>query len=213
MLIVDNLADFSHVAFVHTNTLGGSEAYAYESVQDEAESLDTGLTIKRWHKNSPPPPFHRRVIPESEHGTKLNRLNDIEMHLPGIFLMKTSFDQVAEPPGGIGKRREYRNCQYMTPETWNTTHFFWNYLHNFDLDNASTTASLQDSLLEGFLEDKDFIEEQQRLLEQSPDFVPRGISGDTALTLFRNKWKQHLAEEAAAMGEQDAQQVNVKALI
>ena len=28
MLIADNLADFSHLAFVHTNTLGGSEDYA-----------------------------------------------------------------------------------------------------------------------------------------------------------------------------------------
>jgi len=32
MLIVDNLADFSHLSFVHTNTLGGSEDYAFRKV-------------------------------------------------------------------------------------------------------------------------------------------------------------------------------------
>lgn len=213
MLIADNLADFTHVAFVHTNTLGGSESYAYESVPDEVEPLDTGLAIKRWHKNSGPPPFHKRVIPEAEHSEKFDRLNDIEMHMPGVFLMKTLFDPVAAENSNL-KRREYRNCQYMTPETWNTTHFFWNYLHNFDLDNAATTSSLQDSLLEGFMEDKVYIEEQQRLLEESPDFVPRAIGGDKALTVFRNKWRELLKAEAEARTPADeAQRVNTKALI
>lgn len=220
MLIVDNLADFTHVAFVHTNTLGGSESYAYESVPDEVLPLQTGLAIKRWHKNSPPPPFHKRVIPETEHTAKLDRLNDIEMHLPGIFLMKTSFDPVADPSttssGEDVSRREYRNCQYMTPETWNSTHFFWNYLHNFDLDNKATTQSLEQSLLEGFMEDKVFIEQQQALLEKSPDFVPRGISGDKALTVFRSKWNERLRQEQARANESDEDQeqpVNVRALI
>ena len=213
MLIVDNLADFTHVAFVHTNTLGGSESYAYESVPDEVETLDQGLAIKRWHKNSGPPPFHKRVIPEIEHSAKLDRLNDIEMFLPGVFLMKTLFEPAAasstEP---VGKRREYRNCQYMTPETWNTTHFFWNYLHNFDLDNPTTTESLKDSLLEGFMEDKVFIEEQQKLLEVSPDFVPRGISGDKALTVFRNKWQSALQGEQSNHIE-ETQPINLRRLI
>jgi phenylpropionate dioxygenase-like ring-hydroxylating dioxygenase large terminal subunit len=31
LLIVDNLSDLSHLAFVHTKTLGGSEEYAYDS--------------------------------------------------------------------------------------------------------------------------------------------------------------------------------------
>ena len=196
MLIADNLADFTHVAFVHTNTLGGSESYAYESVPDEVEPLDTGLAIKRWHNNSAPPPFHKRVIPSEEHQESLNRLNDIEMHLPGIFLMKTLFEPAQEASSAI--RREYRNCQYMTPETWNTTHFFWNYLHNFDQTNPATTKSLEDSLLEGFLEDKIFIEEQQKLLERSPGFSPHNIGGDKALTVFRNKWRKQLEQEAGA---------------
>ncbi len=218
MLIVDNLADFTHVAFVHTNTLGGSESYAYESVPDEVDELDTGLAIKRWHKNSAPPPFHQRVIPQAEHDVSLDRLNDIEMHIPGVFLMKTQFAPAA-PEGksdASDPHREYRNCQYMTPETWNTTHFFWNYLHNFDLDNAATTTSLKDSLFEGFMEDKVVIEQQQLLLEQSPDFVPRGIGGDKALTVFRKKWRERLNEEVAdnaSSGEHTSRPVNIRALI
>ena len=44
LLIVDNLSDFSHVAFVHTNTLGGSEAYAYNTIPENIEKLDNGFS-------------------------------------------------------------------------------------------------------------------------------------------------------------------------
>jgi len=197
LLIVDNLADFSHVAFVHTNTLGGSEAYAYSTLPENVERLDDGFSMVRWHRDSAVPPFHAKVIPEEELTSNVDRANIISMHLPGVFLMETLF----APPGWDASKhdrslcREYRNCQFMTPETRNTTHFFWNYLHNFDLDKPDISASLKESLLEGFMEDKVFIEEQQKLLLNSPDFAPLGIGADMAFTHFRTRWKQRLAQE------------------
>ena len=199
LLIVDNLADFTHVAYVHPNTLGGSEEYAVESTEDVAP-LDTGVSITRWHYNSGAPPFHRAVIPQAEHNEPVDRCNDIRLHLPGVFLMETRFNR-AGAPADAADSRQYRNCQFMTPETWNTTHFFWNYLHNFELDNAAVTSSLQDSLLAGFLEDKVFIEEQQKLLERDTSFTPRSLAGDKALMLFRNRFNQALGDERSEAGE------------
>ena len=199
LLIVDNLADFSHVAFVHTNTLGGSEDYAYVTNPD-VEKLDDGIGIKRWHRNSDAPPYHSKVIPESERSMKLDRLNDLTMHIPGIFLMNTTFGPTGWPEDEELRKqcREYRNCQFMTPETRNTTHFFWNYLHNTDLDKPDVSASLKDSLLEGFIEDKVIIEEQQILLEESPEFVPKFIGADEAFAHFRMVWNRLLKAENEA---------------
>ena len=39
LLIVDNLSDFAHLAFVHTKTLGGSEEYAFKSKPTAIERL------------------------------------------------------------------------------------------------------------------------------------------------------------------------------
>lgn len=197
LLIVDNLADFSHVAFVHTNTLGGSEAYAYSTIPENIEKHPDGFSMVRWHRDSDAPPFHAKVIPENELGNKLDRANTIQMRLPGIFLMETLFAPAGwdETKNDRSNCREYRNCQFMTPETRNTTHFFWNYLHNSDKDDPAVTASLKDSLLEGFMEDKVIIEEQQKLLELSPDFRPCAMSADEAFTHFRNKWVQHVKKE------------------
>ena len=83
----------------------------------------------------------------------------------------------------------------MTPETRNTTHFFWNYLHNSDIENDAISASLKDSLMEGFIEDKVIIEEQQLLLAESPDFVPKFIEADEAFSHFRSIWNRLLKEE------------------
>ena len=62
LLIVDNLSDFAHLAFVHTKTLGGSEEYAYVTKPIAVERLERGFRVERWHMNSEPPPFHRKVI-------------------------------------------------------------------------------------------------------------------------------------------------------
>tara|TARA_R110000824_G_scaffold336_5_gene2045 strand:+ start:1574 stop:2689 length:1116 start_codon:yes stop_codon:yes gene_type:complete len=200
LLIVDNLSDFSHVAFVHTTTLGGSEDYAYNTIPENIEKLDDGFSMERWDKGSVAAPFHAKVIPHDEVKNKLDRCNITSMHIPGIFLMETIF----APAGWDAKKndrsscREYRNCQFMTPETRNTTHFFWDYLHGFDLDKPFISESLEKSLLEGFMEDKVFIEEQQKLLEESPDFVPRVLEADEAFIHFRRQWERRLKAENEA---------------
>lgn len=196
LLIVDNLADFSHLAFVHTNTLGGSEDYAF-STEQEVDRLDDGFRFVRWHKESSPPPYHKRVYPEGPE--TLDRRNQVQMHIPGVFFMETTFAPVGWDPdsGDMEGVKQYKNCQYMTPETRNTSHFFWDYLRNYKQDDASISISLRDSLLEGFMEDKIFIEEQQKYLELPQPFQPRGLVADKAFSHFRKVWQKALEREAS----------------
>jgi phenylpropionate dioxygenase-like ring-hydroxylating dioxygenase large terminal subunit len=73
----------------------------------------------------------------------------------------------------------------MTPEARSSTHFFWNYLHDFDIDNPNIALSLRHSLQEGFNEDKDIIEAQQKVFHADPDYQLLAIGADAALTYFR----------------------------
>jgi vanillate O-demethylase monooxygenase subunit len=128
LLIVDNLSDFAHLAFVHTHTLGGSEEYAYKTKPVAIEKLDDGFRVERWHMNADPPPYHCKVIPNRT--DKIDRRNIGRMIVPGIFLLDTMFapaGQGAEKGVQVPGTRQYRNAQFMTPETRSTTHFFWNY--------------------------------------------------------------------------------------
>ena len=189
LLIVDNLSDFSHLAFVHTKTLGGSEEYAYVSKPTVIERMERGFRVERWHLNSDPPPFHKKVIAAAEKTAKVDRRNIATMLIPGIFTMETLFAPAGSgaPEGNTAGAKQYRNCQFMTPETERSTHFFWAYLNNYEGQDSTISISLLDSLIEGFMEDKAIIERQQQTLDEDPAFEKQmlAILADAPLAHFR----------------------------
>ena len=195
-LIVDNLSDFSHLAFVHTHTLGGSEEYAFKTKPQAVERLDDGFRVERWSMNGKPPPFHRKVVPDD---APLDRRNIGRMHVPGIFFLETLLTPAGSgaETGNLAGAKQYRNCQFFTPETRGSTHFFWNYLHDYDLHDPSIALSLYNSMVEGFLEDKFIIEGQQEVLDADPDFQMQAIVADAPLAHFRRVLERLIAAERA----------------
>jgi phenylpropionate dioxygenase-like ring-hydroxylating dioxygenase large terminal subunit len=206
LLIVDNLSDFAHLAFVHTRTLGGSEEYAYKTKPVAVERLPRGFRVERWHMDAPPPPFHDKVLPADLKGRNVDRRNIGHMHIPGIFFLESMFS-----PAGSGSEqgnregtKEYRNCQFMTPETRRTTHFFWTYLNNWEGEDHGISRSLHGSLIEGFLEDKHLIEAQQVVIDSDPTFELQAIASDAALSHFRATLAKLVAQEEAQRATQQA---------
>lgn len=200
LLIVDNLSDFAHLAFVHTKTLGGSEEYAYVTKPVAIERLPRGFRVERWHLDAAPPPFHRKVLPVDEKDRHVDRRNIGHMQIPGIFFLETMFAPAASGPEKVERQgsREYRNCQFMTPETRSSTHFFWTYLNNFEGADTNISRSLHQSLIEGFMEDKHLIEAQQMVLDGDPSFKMLAVAADAALSHFRWTFDKLVAQERAA---------------
>jgi phenylpropionate dioxygenase-like ring-hydroxylating dioxygenase large terminal subunit len=200
LLIVDNLSDFAHLAFVHTKTLGGSEEYAFVTKPVVIERLDRGFRVERWHMGSDAPPFHRKVIPNKD--DKVDRRNVALMQIPGIFYMETMFAPAGQgaEKGNLAGARQYRNCQFMTPETERTTHFFWAYLNDFEGDDANVSRSLHASLVEGFMEDKAIIERQQATLDEDPGFQMLAIMADAPLAHFRRVLTKLIEAEQSGVG-------------
>jgi phenylpropionate dioxygenase-like ring-hydroxylating dioxygenase large terminal subunit len=198
LLIVDNLSDFAHLAFVHPKTLGGSEAYAYQSKPLNIERLDHGFRVTRWHMNSDPPPFHRKVVKNND---KVDRWNVGYMQVPGIFFLESGFAPAGDGAerGHRDRAKQYRNCQFMTPETERTTHFFWSYLHNYQVDNPNVTLSLHGSLVDGFMEDKVIIEAQQKVVDADPDFKMLAVVADAPLAHFRRIMDKLIDQEQTAV--------------
>ncbi|MCZ6831523.1 MAG: aromatic ring-hydroxylating dioxygenase subunit alpha, partial [Gammaproteobacteria bacterium] len=71
-------------------------------------------------------------------------------------------------------------------------------LHNTDIDDPNIALSLRDSMIEGFMEDKVIIEDQQLLLDMNPDFKMHGIQADAALAHFRRTLDKMIARESEA---------------
>jgi len=136
---------------------------------------------------------------------KVDRRNIARMYVPGIFFMETLFSPAGSgaEKGNLAGAKQYRNCQFFTPETARSTHFFWDYLHDYELQDPTIAQSLNKSMVEGFLEDKFIIEGQQEVLDADPAFRMNAIVADAPLAHFRRTLARRIeleqnAQQAAA---------------
>jgi phenylpropionate dioxygenase-like ring-hydroxylating dioxygenase large terminal subunit len=193
LLICDNLLDFSHLPFVHPTTLGGSADYA--AAVPQVERLADGVRITRWALDTEAPPFATAV---RDGLGRVDRWNIYNFTLPAILLMDSGM--AAAGSGAAEGRRvdalEFRGCQALTPETEQSTHYFFAHPHNFAIHDPKVTASIHQSIVKAFDEDRAIITAQQRNLALDPGFkmVPFGM--DSALSQFRWVVNQRLEEEA-----------------
>ena len=195
LLIADNLLDFSHLPYVHPTTLGGVEDYAKNPAK--VDRLERGVRITRWSLGIKPPPFVTRVT-----GWQMNvdRWNIYDFVAPGVLLM----DSGSQPAGtgALDGARDgavqFRSCQALTPETENSTHYFFAFPHDFSIDDPSVTESLHNDVLVAFEEDRQIINGQQRILDLDPDFKMQPLGIDAALSQFRWVMEKLIKQQEAA---------------
>ncbi|MNS52974.1 Toluene-4-sulfonate monooxygenase system iron-sulfur subunit TsaM1 [compost metagenome] len=196
LLIADNLLDFSHLPFVHPTTLGGGEDYA--AVSPKVERLQDGVRITRWTINTEAPAFAAKV---KDWPGRVDRWNIYNFTIPGILVMDSGM-----APTGTGAQEghrvdaaEFRGCQALTPETESSTHYFFAHPHNFAIDRPEVTASIHQSVVTAFDEDRAIITAQQRSLALAPDFKMVPLSIDAALSQFRWVVSRRVEEERQAV--------------
>jgi phenylpropionate dioxygenase-like ring-hydroxylating dioxygenase large terminal subunit len=196
-LILDNLLDFSHLTFVHEKTLGGSKKIA--EIKPKVETTPEGVKLTRWYLDEPNVAPYLDGFATFEgpvdrwHIYKLSTLGN-------VFVMDSGSSPAGSgAPDGIRvpEAMQFVATQIATPEDEKHTHFFWSYAHNFRINDPEFTRMLTDRILEGFKEDKFFIEKQQAVIDEGGEEGMAFILADNGLTLGRRLIEQKLAEEAA----------------
>lgn len=197
-LILDNLLDFSHLTFVHENTLGGSHSIA--NVRPKVEKLADGVRLTRWYPEEPEIAPYLKGLETFE--GPVDRWHIYELTTAGnVFTMDSG-----SAPAGTGAAQgnrvpeamQFRATQIVTPEDARNSHFFWTYAHNFHVDNVDLTRKLAARILEGFEEDRDMIEAQQRVIDESGEDPMAFILADNGLALGRRLIEERLQDEQAA---------------
>lgn len=196
-LVVDNLLDFSHLAFVHPTTLGTA---ASAQTRSQVDRIDGGLRITRWDLNCEMAPNHKRV---ATFEGKVDRWQIYEWHAPAFMRMDAGSAPVGSgAPEGMrpASAMQFRHTSVQTPESAGTTHYFFCQAHNFGLDRPEMTEAIYQDVVKAFGEDRAIIEAQQRNLELDPGFRPAATVHDKGLNQARYLLQRRLTEEAKGIG-------------
>lgn len=195
LLIIDNLLDFSHLGFVHENTLGGGRVSA--EVKPQIERFDWGLRIKRLYPATPVAPYLKRL-------TKFEGLADrwqiYDFRIAGHLL---SMD-FGSSPAGLGalegarppEALVFHTVQALTPETETSTHYFWAAANGFALDDPSVTEEIRHQTEIAFAEDHAIIQAQAAVIAQHPNAPMVAIAADAAVNQGRAMLARMLRAEA-----------------
>jgi phenylpropionate dioxygenase-like ring-hydroxylating dioxygenase large terminal subunit len=196
LLICDNLLDFSHLSYVHEKTLGGSTAIAQSRPLIEAVTTpgQRGIKVTRHVPNVPAPPFYQRF---RKFNANLDRWFIYEFLMPGTLLMHSGGRPVTDAASDLSNAVQLHSCQTLSPETENSTHYFFQQSHQAGLGDAAVTQSIYDSLVVAFEEDRAMISAQHRNLAHpgAAPMVP--LHFDSALVQFRKLIEREVAMENA----------------
>lgn len=199
LLVLDNLLDFSHLSYVHENSLGGSKTIA--EIRPKVEQTDKGVKLTRWYLGEPK--FAPYLKGYERFTGPVDRWNIYHLStLSNHFSMSSGSAPAGTgaPEGNIApETMQFHSHQVITPEDENNTHYFWTYGHNFALDNREFTEALAERISAGFVEDREMIEAQRGIIEESEgeDVDMAFILADNGLALGRRLIAAKLAEEAA----------------
>ncbi|WP_263588025.1 aromatic ring-hydroxylating dioxygenase subunit alpha [Sphingopyxis sp. GC21] len=200
LLVLDNLLDFSHLSYVHENSLGGSKTIA--ETRPKVEQTNKGVKLTRWYLGEPG--FAPYLKGYERFTGPVDRWNIYDLSTRSNHFSMSSGSAPANTGAPEGKLAPetmvFHSNQLITPEDENNTHYFWTYAHNFALENSELTQALAERISAGFQEDRDMIEAQQLVVNESGDDKMAFILADNGLTLGRRLIEAELAAEAAEQG-------------
>jgi phenylpropionate dioxygenase-like ring-hydroxylating dioxygenase large terminal subunit len=194
-LVVDNLLDLTHLAFVHDTTIGNLALAEHAKVN--VARAPNNVSVTRWIIDQEPPPTFKRV---GGFTGNVDRWQIVDF-VPPAFLR---LDVGATPTGtgapqgkrvgGIGMR----NLNAITPETETTAHYFWGQAHDFDVKNPETTNKIFEQIRTAFMEDVAVFSAQQKNLNVFSNPPQVDIAADGGVIAARRILSRLYDEEQAA---------------
>jgi vanillate O-demethylase monooxygenase subunit len=187
-LMTDNIMDLSHADFLHPGSLstGGEVTSLLPHI---AENGDEVLVTWSWKAANVPPVFAAAVPPGQECDMTLQVTWRPAALMYIRMIVKASED--AQPV-------EVRGCHLMTPETENTTHYFFAGTRSYLVEDCKFSDVMLSQILYAFTqEDKPVIEAVQEAMGGHDlwSMKPVLLSGDAGAVRVRRKLKALLEKE------------------
>jgi vanillate O-demethylase monooxygenase subunit len=196
MLMVDNLMDLTHLAYVHTTTIGGNAKAHVEAIMDTRPN-DNGLTFTRWMLDTAPPPTYRKGAPQL--ADRVDRWQEFAFVAPAAVLQYTGATDANTGAYDRGVREggfQLRIFHGLTPATDTTSYYFWSGSNGYRQTEPQATIDLFNELEVAFKEDVYIVGQQQARLSELGEDALINIVADGARVHMRRVVEKMHAKEA-----------------
>lgn len=195
MLLVDNLMDMTHLAYVHVGSIGGDPKSTHEATM-ETTRTEMGLKYVRWMMGCQPPPTYSKAVPQL--GSVVDRWQEFEYIAPGNIIQWSGATDANTGARDKNLREggfSLRLFHGLTPETDNTCHYFWSTANGYRQDEPEATEQLYTEIAKAFLQDKVIVEAQQARLDELGERPLVDIASDSARIHMRRTVDKLIKEE------------------
>ncbi|MBO9377607.1 Rieske 2Fe-2S domain-containing protein [Sphingomonas histidinilytica] len=190
--MTDNIMDLGHIEFLHKGLLG-SEAVRHAEI--EVKQVGNVVHSNRLTRNEILPTA-LELLYETE-GKPVDRWLDVTWYPPGNMQLVVGVTGTGQPER-IG--REAPGVHLMTPETDNSTHYFWSNARDFRRDDDQLHAALDQGFQLAFEhQDKPMIMAQHEAIggEDFWEMHPVILEGDAGAVRARRILRKLIKEEQA----------------
>lgn len=192
-LLIDNILDLTHVAYIHAKTIGGN-AQAHFNAQTQVTFEDGRVCLQRQMPNSVPP---KTYVEAGGFKGNVDRWQKVDFRPASGIVLRVNAGACDVGTGAYEGRRdngfELVNIHGVTPETETSTHYIWSICTNAPRETG-VADRLFDQFFETISEDEAALQAQQRRIQDLPDMPFVGIASDGAV----NRARMLLAQMKAA---------------
>lgn len=166
-LEVANLADLSHLTWIHKDTLGGTDAYT--RVKAKHTLLPRGVHTEFWVRSVAPVKFAQHLFPP---GMLFDQHFDITHTLPCNWIMHFKVyaaGTATEGPSDGQLLLDTWTCQTVTPADADSVDYYFSWGAHKSTDFPGLSDLLRDILDVAFMEDARVLEAQHLRMKEKPD--------------------------------------------
>ena len=163
-----NLADLSHLTWVHENTVGGS--IKYTEVEPYFELIDRGLITRYWVRSVAPTGAARHLFPED---ALFDLHFDITHTIPCTWVMHFRMFTAGTATEGESDGElvlDTWTCQAVTPRNAEAVDYYYSWGASRATDIPGASDMLCQATDEAFREDAAMLEAQHIRMAEKPDF-------------------------------------------
>jgi phenylpropionate dioxygenase-like ring-hydroxylating dioxygenase large terminal subunit len=183
-LLVDNILDLTHLAYVHSRTIGGTPEQHFKTpnqVKVEAGKVD----LIRHLPNSLPP---RTYVAAKGFKGMVDRWQEVSFEPGRGMALRVNAGGCDAGTGAYEGKRDHGftlvNVHGVTPETETTTHYIWSIATNAPRDSG-VAPILFEQIHATIKEDVEVLEAQQSNISDFPNVKFTAIASDGAVNQAR----------------------------